>query len=526
VDNCKRCHWWLLACMINSMLSIIVLPWHAVRLYILPCFIAYIGRCCGSSIRCLCGCCGENCWKYTDSDFPPNSSSLGPCESGYRPGNLPPKKCCGPTNYHEVGGDVKWVRTDQIFKKLQLVGEGEHGVLFEGKIEAKDVAQGALGNCWLLASIACLAERDGIIPGCFHSLQYSHRGQYKLRLFDPKKKEFMTVMVDDHIPCDAKTERPLFTTPHGRELWVLLLEKAVAKLMGSYASTEGGLMGWGMHLMTGMECKHYGRANVPSVAGALAWEEYDIVPSMRKAKSGAEIPSVGLQKAKGAKAMTNDDMFKFVSQHVAHWPMGAGSSGQDNTRVTGRSQTKGIVPGHAYSIMSCDEYDGHKLIRLRNPWGTFEWGGDWSPSSPLWNSYPKVKKAIHNEYTHARNTLDDSGTFWMSWPDFMAHFDQIDVCENSGQLEGIKIDIHEEEGCGGPIKGCCRGCCGYWCCCKSCGILYCGRICKGDDRVHSGGRDLITVPSEINPMSDSHDSDKKHQDHHVKAKPKANSTFV
>jgi calpain-15 len=38
----------------------------------------------------------------------------------------------------------------------------------------------------------------------------------------------------------------------------------------------------------------------------------------------------------------------------------------------------GIVPGHAYSIISAKEAKGHKLMNIRNPWGKFEWDGDWS----------------------------------------------------------------------------------------------------------------------------------------------------
>lgn len=34
------------------------------------------------------------------------------------------------------------------------------------------------------------------------------------------------------------------------------------------------------------------------------------------------------------------------------------------------------------------------LLALRNPWGTFEFGGDWSDNSSKWTSHPEVKAAV------------------------------------------------------------------------------------------------------------------------------------
>lgn len=54
--------------------------------------------------------------------------------------------------------------------------------------------------------------------------------------------------------------------------------------------------------------------------------------------------------------------------------------------------------------------------------GTFEWTGDWSDSSPLWQQYPKVARAV--EHT---GSVDD-GTFWMEWKDCQAYFKNLDFC--------------------------------------------------------------------------------------------------
>ena len=49
----------------------------------------------------------------------------------------------------------------------------------------------------------------------------------------------------------ATAGTPLFAQPHQGELWVLVLEKAFAKLCGSYAALDGGLTLWALHVMTG-----------------------------------------------------------------------------------------------------------------------------------------------------------------------------------------------------------------------------------------------------------------------------------
>jgi hypothetical protein len=79
------------------------------------------------------------------------------------------------------------------------------------------------------------------------------------------------------------------------------------------------------------------------------------------------------------------------------------------------------VPGHAYTVITACEAYGNKLLNIRNPWGSFEWDGDWSDSSPLWNR--QMREAINP-------ILDETdGTFWMSYEDFLEHFRSINVCK-------------------------------------------------------------------------------------------------
>ena len=69
----------------------------------------------------------------------------------------------------------------------------------------------------------------------------------------------------------------------------------------------------------------------------------------------------------------------------------------------------GIISGHAYSVVSCHEFEHEgetvRLLKLRNPWGHGEWKGDWSDESDLWT--PEIKAQVG--FTEAK----DDGLFWM-----------------------------------------------------------------------------------------------------------------
>lgn len=65
------------------------------------------------------------------------------------------------------------------------------------------------------------------------------------------------------------------------------------------------------------------------------------------------------------------------------------------------------------------EAEGHKLVKLRNPWGESEWAGDWGDNSPLWTQ--KMKSLL--SYTGQRD-----GVFWMSFEDFTIQFQRVYIC--------------------------------------------------------------------------------------------------
>jgi hypothetical protein len=82
------------------------------------------------------------------------------------------------------------------------------------------------------------------------------------------------------------------------------------------------------------------------------------------------------------------------------------------------------------------EIGDFRLLCLRNPWGKFEWGGDWSDHSSLWDEYPEVKD-------FCKPILEDGdGQFWMAYEDFLRLFSSMDICQrektSSAKMEQLK----------------------------------------------------------------------------------------
>lgn len=59
------------------------------------------------------------------------------------------------------------------------------------------------------------------------------------------------VIIDDWLPVTPNTGKPCFARCVGDELWVSLLEKAWAKLYGTYARVEGGDPSFALTHLTG-----------------------------------------------------------------------------------------------------------------------------------------------------------------------------------------------------------------------------------------------------------------------------------
>lgn len=98
--------------------------------------------------------------------------------------------------------------------------------------------------------------------------------------------------------------------------------------------------------------------------------------------------------------------------------LGAGSpAGSDSENAASEF---GIVQGHAYAILAIVRVDDHCLLRLRNPWGRFEWTGKFSDDDDTnWTARLKKKVGFVSK---------DDGSFWIDFASFVQQFEDVYVC--------------------------------------------------------------------------------------------------
>ena len=175
---------------------------------------------------------------YTDPDFPPEQSSL--FDPRIDEVDL------------EAFQSFSWKRASAIFP---------NGAVFEGGVEPNDINQGQLGDCYFLAALSSLAEFEDRVKAMFVTKEVNAAGIYMVRMFINGNEQ--PVIVDDFLPV-KKNGSCAFATSKDGELWVSILEKAWAKLHGTYARTEGGLPCFAANHIMGVPSESFSHAAIES----------------------------------------------------------------------------------------------------------------------------------------------------------------------------------------------------------------------------------------------------------------------
>lgn len=257
--------------------------------------------------------------------------------------------------------------------------------LFVDGVEPGDVVQGQLGNCWFLGSLAIVASRVDLLSRLF-VFSDSALGIYCVQFY--KDGKWQKYLVDDLLPCNPQSAKLLFgRCMQQNEMWVPIVEKAFAKMHGSYANIVGGGVADGLRMLTGGHCS-----------------EIFIAERLE------ELLLTGMD---GIPVVFNE-----LAEHIASGAI-IGASSRDLTPE--EVAASGVAPMHAYSVLKVAQLGDARLLHVRNPWGHREWQGRWSDNSAEW------KTVSEEEKKRIGYVNEDDGCFWIELGDFLRFFDRLYV---------------------------------------------------------------------------------------------------
>ncbi|KAF0029274.1 hypothetical protein F2P81_018379 [Scophthalmus maximus] len=291
---------------------------------------------------------------------------------------------------------LTWKRPREICKDPRLFVDG---------ISTRDLHQGSLGNCWMVAAISCLASEPSlwkkVIPD--HAQQEwnpkrpdLYAGIFHFRFW--RLGRWTDVVVDDRLPVSGDGVLLFCRSATPREFWSALLEKAYAKLNGCYEALEGGNTAEALIDFTGGVSEPLS----PDREALSLHSDHrrTFFQTLARAHERKALITCSIRPAEGETVESALDC--------------------------------GLVRGHAYGITGVRKVREGLLkaggtsrlfmVRMRNPWGTTDWTGAWSQRSQQWQQMSRAERE------KVGLVVRDVGEFWMDFEDFCRYFTDVVVC--------------------------------------------------------------------------------------------------
>lgn len=334
---------------------------------------------------------------FVDKKFPPDRNSLlslTPMEGG---------------NFYSDQKEGK-EKTENFKKKNDLSKiiwkrgkDIENASLFGDKLSIDDIEQGNLGNCYFMSSISAIAKYPKLIEKLFGTETLNKKGFYELTLF--LDGEWQKVIVDDNFPFSTETDKFCFSKPKGGKIWVMLLEKAWAKVNGGYTNTESSCLSDALLALTGFPT-----------------ETLYFKPDKK---------SEDKEEDSNEKIYTAIEAFERICQDEKDSIIGC-SSRNDIEKLS----KVNMVDNHAHSLVKIyqDNKNNLNLLLVRNPWGSNKYIGNWS----------KFDEELIKEFKEF-NSSDNNGEFWIDLDSYEEYFKSTVICHVTHKGRGKTYRFSEDE---------------------------------------------------------------------------------
>ena len=227
-----------------------------------------------------------------------------------------------------------------------------------------DIAQGHVGDCWLLASISALASKAPWHIRSMISMDSPHTFSV---LFGN-----ITIKVSTFLPFISG--RPIGADPgHGGELWVALLEKAFVKYLSVPECPVREAVAYATRKRLSAGIKQRFPAYLDIHGGNPEWALRGLLGLASAYPTTIRTP------------FADDFLLHALLQDTSALTIAVAStdSSKDDSHVE-----DGVVYGHSYSVLG---HSGGKSIMVYNPWGKVEPGSDGRDDGKFEISYETLR---------------------------------------------------------------------------------------------------------------------------------------
>ncbi|XP_046487951.1 calpain-A-like [Neodiprion pinetum] len=283
----------------------------------------------------------------------------------------------GYDNADIVYRDIAWIRAKDIpkDKPAEFVVDGTSRM---------DIAQGKLADCWFQAGLSALAMNpilwSKVVPKGQSFREGEYAGIFHFRFWYFGK--WVDVVVDDYLPMLWNGSQSVYAhSTENNEFWCALLTKAYAKLYDDWGAVNWGACGEAMEDFTGGIVRVYSNDDENLFNNLLDGQEENALMACMRPR---------------------------LNDH-------------------GPGNEAGLFEGHVYTVTKVytnyvDGNDRVEWVRLRDPYGKYEWTGELSEGSREWKEVPeKLKKEL--EMVTKRD-----GEFWMPFKKFKSFFTIVEIC--------------------------------------------------------------------------------------------------
>lgn len=285
--------------------------------------------------------------------------------------------------------DFQWARA------VDILGEEEFSLFNE--IAPQNMIHGQLENAYFLCALSALAERPALIRRLFDAEKPNQEGLYAVWL--NINGNWRQIVVDDFFPIEIHGNACefAFSRTQEDEIWPLVLEKAYAKVFGSYDIIAAGNL---MHTLR-------------DLTGA----PYEVLENI-----GGD----------------SEELWRILVSASQKNYIIVCSRSDSSTSADSRL----IQPGHAHNVVDCVEVNDSfgrpsRLVLVRNVWSDWRWHGDWSEGSQLWTE-------------ELRNKLGDwdpeEGLCWLALQDFVHFYQTVGICQVEPFFYSNSIKVDDQIG--------------------------------------------------------------------------------